>query len=169
MNKLVSLLNKARTSAFYRWILNIALWRAIPFNHPHRFRIEAVEDERISIRMPYRKSNLNHIKGLHACGLATLCEYACGLQLVRLLGPDKYRIIMQKLEMEYFYQGKTDAILNFELKRSFIEEHILIALQTKDAVLYTFDLQIHDTTGNHLCTGKVTWQIKDWSKVKTKL
>lgn len=169
MDKLASIIQKAQTSAFYRWVLNLILWRVIPFNHPHKFKIEQLDEENISIRMPYRKSNLNHIKGLHACGLATLSEYACGLKLVQLLGSDRYRIIMQKIEMEYFYQGKTDAILNFTIKRSFIEQEILPVLVDKDAVLHTFELNSYDTNGNHLCTGKVTWQIKEWKKVKTKV
>ncbi len=169
MKKLTALLQKAKTSAFYRWILNQALWRAIPFNHPHRFLIEEVADESIRIRMPYRKSNLNHIKGLHACGLATLCEYACGLQLVHLLGADTYRIIMQKIEVDYFYQGKTDAVLEFGITHHFIDTVIKPALEEQDAVLHTFSLDVHDINKNHLCTAKVTWQIKDWKKVKTKI
>lgn len=169
MNQLTFLIQKAQKSTFYRWILNLILWRVIPFNHPHKFKIEQLDEESISIRMPYRKSNLNHIKGLHACGLATLSEYACGLKLVQLLGADRYRIIMQKIEMEYFYQGKTDAILNFTIKRSFINQEIIPALAKNDAVVRTFELTINDTASNHLCTGKVTWQIKDWKKVKTKV
>jgi hypothetical protein len=31
------------------------------------------------------------------------------------------------------------------------------------------EVKIHDAAGNHLTTGKVFWQVKDWAKVKTKI
>jgi hypothetical protein len=40
-------------------------------------------------------------------------------------------------------------------------------LQTETAVLRTYSVKIHDTAGNHLSTGDITWQIKPWSKVKS--
>jgi hypothetical protein len=29
-------------------------------------------------------------------------------------------------------------------------------------------IKVHDVKGNHLTTGNVFWQIKDWTRVKTK-
>ncbi len=169
MLQLQSLLRKSKYSAFWRRVLNIALRRAIPFNNPHGLTITDISDEHIRVRLPYKRANLNHLKGLHACGLATLCEYACGLLLISHVGADRYRIIMKDLSMEYHFQGKTDGIVNFNIDRKVLEEEIIQGLQHSEQMLKSFSLEVYDTAHNHLCTARVNWQIKSWDKVKTKV
>src|SRR5690606_830190 len=89
MLNLPSAVQKAKTSSFYRRLLNVALDRMIPFNKPHRFRIVEIADDRITTVIPYRKRNLNHIKGLHACALATLSEFTTGFLLLSQLDSGK--------------------------------------------------------------------------------
>lgn len=160
---------KAKTSSFYRRLLNLSLDRIIPFNKPHGFRIVGIGDDHVTTVIPYRKRNLNHIRGLHACALATLSEFTTGFLLLSKLDSKKYRIIMQRLEMEYHYQGKSDGQATFTLEENWIQNEITEPLKTRDAVVVICEVKIHDEAGNHLTTGKVHWQIKDWQKVKTKL
>ncbi|HLT71568.1 MAG TPA: DUF4442 domain-containing protein [Cyclobacteriaceae bacterium] len=169
MLNLPSAVQKAKTSSFYRRLLNVALDRMIPFNKPHRFRIVEIADDRITTVIPYRKRNLNHIKGLHACALATLSEFTTGFLLLSQLDSGKYRLIMQRLEMDYHYQGKSDGKATFSLTREWMQAEIIEPLKTKDSVVVICEVKIHDQAENHLTTGKVHWQIKDWQKVKTKL
>lgn len=169
MKKLNELLNKAKHSSFYLWLLNRLLWRMIPFNGPHKLVILAVSDQELNIMLPYRKANLNHIKGMHACALATLCEYTCGLQLMNVLDASAYRIILQKLEMEYVYQAKSAVIASFGLSKSQAEEQILKPLLLGDSVVHTFNLTVTDTGDRVICTARVTWQVKPWAKVRTKV
>ena len=169
MKKLNELLNKAKHSSFYLWLLNRLLWRMIPFNGPHKLVILAVSDQELNIMLPYRKANLNHIKGMHACALATLCEYTCGLQLMNVLDASAYRIILQKLEMEYVYQAKSAVIASFSLSKSQAKELILKPLLLVDSVVHTFDLTVTDNGDRVICTARVTWQVKPWAKVRTKV
>lgn len=162
-------LQKAKTSSFYRWILNWSMDRMVPFNKPHGFKIIEVDDYRLKILIPYRRSNFNHIRGLHACCLATVSEYTTGFLLISSLDMKKYRLIMQRLEMEYHYQGKMTSTAEFAISKEWIEEKVTKPLQTQDAVVIPCEVKIHDEKGNHLSTGKVFWQIKDWVKVKTKV
>ncbi|HEY0655032.1 MAG TPA: DUF4442 domain-containing protein, partial [Chryseosolibacter sp.] len=118
--------------------------------------------------IPYRKSNFNHIRGLHACALATISEFTTGFLLVSKLDAKKYRLIMQRLEMDYHYQGKMDAFAEFQISEAWLAENIYTPLKSKDSVVVNCQVRIHDTKGNHLTTGNVFWQIKDWAKVKTK-
>jgi acyl-coenzyme A thioesterase PaaI-like protein len=164
-----TLFKKAKTSPFYRWILNKSLSQMIPFNKPHGFEVLEIEDYRLKTLIPYRKSNFNHIKGLHACGLATISEFTTGFLLLNALDPKKYRIIMQRLEMNYHYQGKMDATAEFSITKEWLQEKIVAPLQTQDSVVVPCEIKIHDSNGNHLTTGLVFWQFKDWSKVKTKV
>jgi len=167
--ELKTLLVRARHSGFYRWILNVGLRRMVPFNKPHHFEVVDLGDHHVKILIPYRRSNLNHIKGLHACALATISEYATGLLLLSKLGFEKYRIIMQRLEMDYHYQGKTDAYAEFTMTDDWIERSIESPLETQESVVIKCEVKVNDAQGKHLTTGNVHWQIKKWANVKTKL
>lgn len=164
-----TILKKAKTSSFYLRILNWSLNRMIPFNRSHGFKIVEVEDFRLKTLIPYKKGNFNHIRGLHACGLATISEFTTGFLLLSSLDMKKYRIIMQRLEMDYHYQGKMNATAEFAISNEWIEQNVIRPLQTQDAVVVPCEVKIHDEKGNHLTTGKVFWQIKDWARVKTKV
>jgi len=164
-----NLLEKAKTSNLYLKLLNWGLFRMIPFNAPHHFRVLEIKDWEIRIMLPYIRKNLNHINGLHACALATVSEFTTGLMLLAKLPSSQYRLILQRLEMDYHYQGKMDAYGTFQITQEWIDENVIGPLQKQDAVVIPCEVKIHDRKGNHLTTGKVFWQIKDWSKVKSKV
>lgn len=163
------IVQKAKTSSFYLTLLNWSLNRMIPFNKPHGFRILEIGDHHLRTLIPYRRKNFNHIRGLHACALATISEFTTGFLLVSKLDAKKYRLIMQRLEMDYHYQGKMDATATFTISEDWLQQQIYDPLKTQDAVVIICEIKIHDAQGNHLTTGKVYWQIKDWQKVKTRL
>lgn len=162
-------IERARHSAFYLWLLNLGLQRMIPFNKPHGFQILEIGDHHIKILIPYKRKNFNHIRGLHACALATVSEYATGLLLISKLGFDTYRVIMQRLEMDYHYQGKTDAIASFSISGEWLQENITEPLKLQESVVVKCEVKINDTQGKHLTTGTIYWQIKKWTSVKTKV
>ena len=163
------IIEKAKHSSFYLKLLNWSLNGMIPFNKPHGFRIVSLGDYHLKTLLPYAKRNFNHIRGLHACALATLSEFTTGFLLVSRLDPKKFRLIMQRLEMDYHYQGKMDATAEFTVSENWMAEHIYDPLKNRDAVVVPCEIKIHDEKGNHLTTGKVFWQIKDWANVKTRV
>jgi acyl-coenzyme A thioesterase PaaI-like protein len=162
------ILQKAKHSSFYLKLLNWGLYRMVPFNKPHGFRIVELGDYRLKTLMPYKRRNFNHIKGLHACGLATISEFATGFLLLSSLDMKKYRMILQRLEVNYLFQGKMDATAEFIISKEWLEEKVIHPLKTQESVLVPCEVKIHDTKGNHLTTAIVHWQFKDWAKVKTK-
>lgn len=164
-----TILQKAKTSSFYLKVLNWSLARMIPFNKPHGFKVMEVGDNHLKTVIPYKRNNFNHIRGLHACGLATISEFTTGFLLISKLDMKKYRIIMQRLEMDYHYQGKMDSFAEFRLEDAWLEKEIYEPLKTQDSVVLPFEIKIYDGNKNHLTTGKIFWQIKDWAKVKTKV
>jgi acyl-coenzyme A thioesterase PaaI-like protein len=164
-----SLIAKAKLSSFYLTILNIAFNRMIPFNRPHGFRIIEVGDYHLRTKLPYKTKNLNHLRGLHACALATLTEITGGFILVTRLDPKKYRIILKKLEVDYLYQGKTDAFGEFRISEEWMRQNVLGPLENAESVEVISEVNIHDANGNQLTAGKAYWQVKDWTKVKTKV
>jgi acyl-coenzyme A thioesterase PaaI-like protein len=161
-------LEKAKHSSFYLKLLNWGLYRMVPFNKPHGFRIVEIDDYKIKTLMPYKRSNFNHIKGLHACGLATISEFATGFLLLTSVGQKKYRMILQRLEVNYLYQGKMDAMAEFAISKEWVEAKIATPLKTQDSVVVPCEVKIHDVKGNQLTSAIVHWQFKEWAKVKTK-
>ncbi len=166
LNKFIE---KAKRSKFQLKIFNIGLSRLIPFNRPHGFQVIEIADDKIKTRLPYKTKNLNHIKGLHACALATLCEFTTGLFLISKVGFTSYRIILKNLTVDYQYQGKTDAFASFTLSDEWVNKNIYQILEKEDSVLIDCPVEIWDAKDALLCTAIVQWQLKEWSKVKTKV
>ncbi len=165
---LPKLAKKAAESRFYRWLLSQGLNRMVPFNKPHKFKVEDIGDNHLQTVLPYRKRNLNHLKGLHACAMATLAEVTSGFLLISKLDPRKYRLILKKLEMEYHYQAKMEAWARFEISEEWMQDNIIEPLSVEGVVLLPCTIEIYDRENNHLATGIAHWQIKDWKGVKTK-
>lgn len=163
------IIEKAKRSSFYLKVLNWSVNRMVPFNKPHGFSVVNIGDYSLKTAVPYTRRNFNHIRGLHACALATLSEFTTGFLLVSKLDGKKFRLIMQRLEMDYHYQGKMNATAEFIISEAWFAEKIYGPLLTMDAVVVPCEVKIHDAAGNHLTTGKVFWQIKNWSKVRTKV
>jgi len=169
MDKFNAAIEKARKSKFQLWILNSFIGKFIPFNGPHKFRIIDITDDGFEIEMPYINKNLNHLKGLHACGLATLSELSAGLTLIRKLGFKEYRLIMQELKMDYYYQAKMPVRVKYELSNDFIQTKVKDVLEKEDAVFVELKTEVYDLEKNHICTATTKWQMKKWNSVKTKL
>lgn len=163
-----SLFEKAKNSKRHLRLLNFGLARMIPFNKPHGFKIIALGDWSVKVAIPYKRKNFNHIKGIHACALATASEYATGLVLLNRLNPKKYRIIMQKMEMQYHFQAKKDTQVVFEIDESWLNENVIQPLTKNESVIINCEVKSYDIDKNHLSTGNIFWQIKPWDKVRTK-
>jgi acyl-coenzyme A thioesterase PaaI-like protein len=163
-----SIIQKARTSAFYLWLLNIVSARTIPFNKPHQLRITSLTQHSINVTGKYTRFNKNHLNGIHACLLATLCEYCTGFLLITNFDSSQYRLILKTLKMDYVYQAKSNVYAVFEINDEYINT-IKTELKTNGVTETTCEIKIVDEAKNHICTGYITWQIKEWSKVKTKV
>lgn len=164
-NKIVE---SAKSSSFGLWKLNVGLFRFIPFNKPHGIKIVEITDNSFKTIIPKRKVNHNHIKGIHACGMATCAEFCTGLVLLYKLGIKNYRLIMESLEIQFHYQAKTDITAHYELNSEDIAE--IKSLLSKEGVVYKkCEVKLHDAAGNLVATCYTNWQIKDWKKVKTKI
>lgn len=166
---ITSISSKAEQSSFYRWLLSFGLNRMVPFNKPHGFSIEAISTNSLTIKLPYKKRNLNHVKGLHACAMATLAEVCSGFLLLSRINPKKYRIILSRLEMDYHYQGKTAATATFILTDETLATKVIEPLKLDEKISFPCTVEIHDAQQNHLATGVAHWQIKNWNSVKLKV
>jgi acyl-coenzyme A thioesterase PaaI-like protein len=139
----------------------------IPFNRPHGFKFKKVSDQEISIELPYKRVNKNHLGGMHACAIATLGEYCAGVLLLKNLGVEKYRFILANLQVNYHYQGRMKLTGSAKLNSSELET-IKNRLLSEDKIVKEVATEIYDSKNNHVATVKSEWQVKSWDKVKTK-
>lgn len=163
------LIVKARRSGFWLFVLNLLMARTIPFNSPHKFRISEMSDEHLRTFAPYRKSNFNHIRGIHACAIATVAEFSAGFLLLTKLDPSKYRLIMGRLDADYTYQAKEDIIALAELTSERLHEEVLAPLEQGESTEIVMTTVVSDVSGNEVAEVRTTWQVKRWDRVKTKV
>ena len=167
---LPTLLASARRSRWGRFKLNAVLPFAVPFNRPHGFRVVPLPEGGIQVDIPNWRINQNHIKGIHACAIATASEMCSGLSVLEHLDPKKYRLIMRALHMEYHYQAKMKASARSTPEASEVQRTVVDPLTAgQGSVDHTSTVEVRDAQGNHLATATVTWQVKEWSRVRTKV
>lgn len=164
MLNLENIVKRAYTSKFWLEVLNYGLWFKIPFNKPHRLRIIELSENSISVRIPYVRKNMNHLKGIHACALATASEYACGFLLISRLSADKYRLIMRSMHVDYTKQGKSDVYVKFNLDENRIEE-ITSKLKIEKQCLEILEVEVRDKQQNLISVAKLEWQLKEWKSI----
>ena len=162
------LLRKAPHSAFYLRLLNLLLRWMIPFNAPHGIKIDHLSADAIRVKLPYRRSNLNHVKGVHACALATASEFATGVLLLSHLKPSEFRMLMKSLQVDYHYQGREAVVVECGLTNEWIDTAVKAPLGAAESVTASVEARAYDTSRNLLSTAKVLWHFKRWSSVKAK-
>ncbi len=168
MNRLRRQAEQAATSPFRLWLLNQGLLRRVPFNKPHGLKLVHIGTDELTVQVRNRTVNQNHIKSIHACLLATLCEYVTGLGLLLHLDPKHYRIILKRIEMTYLFQAKMDVRASFKLDQDTFNQEVLLPLSKEGVLFKTFSIAVKDVAGNHICTGTIEWQIKAWDKVRVR-
>lgn len=168
MEKLFKLIKKAEKSKLQAWLLNRVINHTVPFNKPHGFRVIKMTANSMEIFAPYRKKNFNHVRGIHACAIATVGELAAGLLLMSHFSPKEYRIIMSALQIDYHYQAKKDITAMAALSEA-EKKNILERLHTEPKTTQTITTEIKDSDNKAIATLHTTWQIKSWKDVQTKV
>ena len=158
------LLKKAHTSSFYLYIINVLLSRIIPFNKPHGIKILEIDESKVRVCLPYKRINQNHLKGMHACALATAAEFTCGISLINALGSKNYRLIMKDLKVNYLAQGKTDVYAEFNTDAQAIISEM--ASSSDKTIFKRCNIELKDTNHKTICIADINWQIKSWDKIK---
>lgn len=133
----------------------------VPFNFGLGFEIEKLTPEAVVLRAPDRRKRRNHVGSAHACFLALLSEYPAGLLIAQHYSFKEYRIIISKLEIEYFKQGR--GVLRGlahkpEILPQFIDGEAFLDMET----------EVVNSKKERISVCKTRWQIKKWEKVRKK-
>ncbi|MEK7485696.1 MAG: DUF4442 domain-containing protein [Planctomycetota bacterium] len=164
---LLKLLETASPEKFIRLFNRFGKW-IIPFNRPHRLRIETLTNQLCITTIPYRRTNWNHLKGIHAGAIATLGEFTAGILLISNYGMSRYRLILSRLEVEYHYQGKTNLQASAQFDPA-DKDRIRELLEKGEPAVVEMKTELEDKNKNKVATVKTLWQMKSWDAVKTKV
>src|SRR3990167_10513543 len=143
MEKMFQLIRKARQSKIHLWLLNRIMNHNVRFNKPHGFQVVKITDEHVQTFAPYHKKNFNHVRGIHACAIATIGELAAGMALMFHFSPLDYRVILSSLAVDYHYQAKKDIVGTAKLSPAEKEE-ISKKLEIDGKTLHTVITEIKD-------------------------
>jgi len=134
---------------------------ALPFNRPHRIRIDAVSEEAVSVVLPNRKSNRNHLGGMHACAIAAALEFSSGASILLEVGMRDYRIIMGRLEIDYLAKPKGNCVA--KAKRNTPDVQGLTGVLEAEGVSQIAQRSsLYDASGEHCAEASVHWHLKAW-------
>ena len=155
--KLENMKNKKIKHTILDKVLNIN----IPFNRRLKFKITELNPKVVSVTSPSVKSRQNHIKGAHACALATLGEYPAGLVLAQNFSVENYRFILKELSMNYEKQGRGELFATCSVKT------LKKPSQTAEN-WYKMKTEITNKKGELVAICNTNWQVKPWGLVKSK-
>lgn len=168
MNKLFYLIQKAQTYKIYLWLLNRMMNHTVRFNKPHGFQVIKITDDSVQTFAPYHKKNFNHVRGIHACAIATVGELAAGLLLMHHFSPKEFRVIMSTIHIDYHYQAKKNIVATAALS-SDEKENVMQQLKKENKAMQAITSEIKDDDKTLVATVKTTWQIKNWADVRTRV
>ena len=139
--------------------------QVIPFNSPHGFVFEKVDPLETCLRLPLKRSNQNHLGGIHACAIATLGEYSAGALFLKNFGISEYRIILEEIKCQYHSQGRTSLLGRAKISKTMLAKK-LKELDEEGVCQFQLTTEISDENDKHVATVKSKWQLKDWRKVR---
>jgi len=168
MELLYNLIQKSQSSKKHLWLLNRVMNHSVRFNKPHGFQVIKITPSLVQTFAPYHKKNFNHVRGIHACAIATVGELAAGLALMTHFSPKEYRVIMSHLDIQYHYQAKKNIIATASITDT-QKTRVLQALSDDGKTIETITTEIKDEDHTLIATVRTTWQIKKWDDVQTRV
>ena len=142
-------------------MMDVAITLAIPFNRWLGMKIQTLTPLKVRVSSPPRTLRRNHVGGAHACALALLGEYPAGVLLSQSFSMQDYRMIISKLSVEYFKQGRGTLIGEAIAPATWPEE--------KDGEIWVeLKTEIKNAKSEIVAIVDTRWQLKKWNKVKKK-
>ena len=140
------------------WVSRL-MQEVIPFNRPHRLRVVSISSDECQVSLPWRRRNLNHLRTMHACALATAAEYASGLCVLRAIGVEGKRLIMSHLAMTYQRRAESPCLATAKLPEVELEA-LQDALKREGRGSFVLHAVVQDAAGDVVAEAAITWHVK---------
>ena len=140
------------------WVSRL-MQEVIPFNRPHRLRVVKLSEQECQVSLPWRRRNLNHLRTMHACALATAAEYASGLCVLSALGIENKRLIMSDLAMTYRRRAESACLATAKLPDSELKD-LKTELERESRGSFVLRSTVKDAEGEVVADAEITWHVK---------
>jgi acyl-coenzyme A thioesterase PaaI-like protein len=138
--------------AFMRvWATSFALGKVVPLVGTAGLRFEEIGAERVVVTLRNQRKVQNHIKGVHAAGMALLAETATGFCVGMNLPDDKLPLI-KTLKVNYLKRAQGDMTAVAQLRPEQIRQ-----ILTQDKGEVTVPVSITDESGHEPIQCEMTW------------
>ncbi len=133
------------------WFISFVLGRLVPLVGTARLRFDEVSAQRVVVSIRNRRRVQNHIKGVHAAGMALLAETATGFALGMHLPDDKLPLI-KTMKVVYLKRAQGHLRAVAQLNAEQVQQ---VLAQDKGEV--TVPVTVTDATGAEPIQCEMVW------------
>lgn len=133
------------------WAASFALGKVVPLVGTAGLRFEEIGAGRVVVTLRNRHKVQNHIKGIHAAGMALLAETATGFCVGMNLPDDKLPLI-KTLKVDYLKRAQGDMKAVAQLRPEQIRQ-----ILTQDKGEVTVPVSITDASGQEPIQCEMVW------------
>ena len=141
-----------RLPGFVRpWATSFLLGRVVPLVGTAGLRFDELSSQRVVVRIRNRRPVQNHIKGVHAAGMALLAETATGFCVGMNLPDDKLPLI-KTMKIDYVRRSQGDMVAVASLRAEQVQQ-----ILTQDKGEVTVPVTITDESGQEPIQCEMIW------------
>lgn len=133
------------------WATSFALGRVVPLVGTAGLRFDELSTQRVVVSIRNQRKVQNHIKGVHAAGMALLAETATGFCVGMNLPDDKLPLI-KTMKVDYLKRAQGDMKAVAQLRPEQIQQ-----ILTQDKGEVTVPVSITDETGQEPIQCEMIW------------
>jgi len=133
------------------WVTSLLLGKVVPLVGTAGLRFDEISHERVVVSIRNRRKVQNHIKGVHAAGMALLAETATGF-CVGMNVPDDKLPLIKTMKVDYLKRSVGDMKAVAHLRPEQIQQ-----ILTQDKGEVTVPVTITDESGQEPIKAEMIW------------
>jgi len=142
---------KGLPASLQPWVTSLLLGKVVPLVGTAGLRFDEISHERVVVSIRNRRKVQNHIKGVHAAGMALLAETATGF-CVGMNVPDDKLPLIKTMKVDYLKRSVGDMKAVAHLRPEQIQQ-----ILTQDKGEVTVPVTITDELGQEPIKAEMIW------------
>lgn len=142
---------KGLPASLQPWVTSLLLGKVVPLVGTAGLRFDEISQERVVVSIRNRRKVQNHIKGVHAAGMALLAETATGF-CVGMNVPDDKLPLIKTMKVDYLKRSVGDMKAVAHLRPEQIQQ-----ILTQDKGEVTVPVTITDESGQEPIKAEMIW------------
>ncbi len=142
---------KGLPASLQPWVTSLLLGKVVPLVGTAGLRFDEISHERVVVSIRNRRKVQNHIKGVHAAGMALLAETATGF-CVGMNVPDDKLPLIKTMKVDYLKRSVGDMKAVAQLRPEQIQQ-----ILTQDKGEVTVPVTITDESGQEPIKAEMIW------------